>query len=366
MHYYAYTDTTSFQIKGVAEYHLLLEHPAEYFINIFHSNHNNSYSGFLESSDSYWNDTRSNLLIKMLSIFNIFSGTNFFINSLFYNFFIFFGTIGLYKVFIQIFPSYKIVLIICIFLLPSVIYFSSAIHRDGLIYLSLSMTVYHLYFMIKANIFSLKKMLWILIFLSLILLLRNFVLITLLPALIAWIIAEKKPKQTPIIFIITYIIIIILFFSTEFLAPSYNLPAHVSSRQLAFIQLAKNGSSAIITDPLFPNVKSFFNNTPQALNHSLMRPYLTEHRTLLYIPASIEIFFYEIIFLLFIFFKKKNLQPVPLAFFNIFFSITMFLVIGYTIPIIGAIERYRSIYFPFLLIPLFCYTDWERVRKCLI
>ena len=77
-----------------------------------------------------------------------------------------------------------------------------------------------------------------------------------------------------------------------------------------------------------------------------MRPYLTEHLNFLYIPAGLEIFLYEILFLLLIFFRKKNIHISPLIYFSCFFSISMFLVIGYTIPIIGAIVRYRSIYFP--------------------
>ena len=162
IYYYQGTDTASFQQEGIAEYHLLFHNTSEYFTNIFHSNHNNSYSGFLESSDSYWNDTRSNLIVKMLSVFNIFSGKNFYINTLFYNFFIFFGAVGLYKVFIKIFPSYSFVLIACIFLLPSVIYFTSGIHRDGLIFLSLSMLMYHLFFLLRN-----KKISWKRIFMAL-------------------------------------------------------------------------------------------------------------------------------------------------------------------------------------------------------
>ena len=202
-----------------------------------------------------------------------------------------------------------------------------------------------------------------LLFLGLILLLRNFVFITLMPALIAWIIAEQKPKYSFAIFTGVYVLLTIIFFSTSYLPPSYNLPAHVSSRQIAFMELAKNGSSSININPLFPNVRSFFNNIPQAINHSLMRPYVTEHRTILYIPLSIEILFYEILFLIFIFFRQKNVEIKPIIYFSIFFSLTMFLVIGYTIPIIGAIVRYRSIYFPFLLIPVICYTDWKRFKS---
>lgn len=363
IYYYPHTDVNGFHLRGLAEYNLLFNNPKEYLQNIFQSNHNNSYSGFLDANDSYWNDTRSNLIVKMLSIFDIFSRTNFFINTLFYNFFIFFGTVSLYKVFIQIIPSYKNIIIACIFLLPSVVYFSSAIHRDGLIYLSLCMVVYHVFFLLKNNSFFWKRIIIILLYLALILLLRNFVFITLTPALCVWIIAAQKPKYAFRIFAGIYVIIITLFFTTSFLPDAYNLPAHVSERQLAFLKIEKKSSSGININPLFPNIRSFFNNTPQALNHSLMRPYLTEHNNVLYIPASIEIFFYELILILFIFFIKDVITINPFFYFCIFFSITMFLVIGFTIPILGAIVRYRSIYFPFLLIPIICNINLSRLKS---
>ncbi len=366
MEYYPGTDISNFHKHGIAEYYLLFNNTSEYFTNIFHSNHNNSYSGFMESSNSFWNDTRSNLIEKMLSIFDIFSGRNFYINTLFYNFLIFFGCVGLYKVFIKIFPSNSRLLIACIFLLPSFIYFSSGIHRDGLIFLSLSQIIYHLFFLLRNKTPSWKRSLIILLFLLLILLLRNFVFITIVPALIAWIVAELKPRYAFHVFAGIYFLIGIMFFCSGYLSPKSNLPGYVSSRQLKFIEIGKGGASAININPLYPNFRSFLNNTPQALNHSLMRPYLTEHQNFLYIPATVEIFLYEIIFVLFLFFRKKNMGINPLIYFSVFFSISMFLVIGYTIPIIGAIVRYRSIYFPLILIPLMCYTDWHKLRRTFI
>ncbi len=362
MYYFPVSDSVSFHHSGVQEYHLLFQNPYEYFTNIFHTTRDN-YGRFLESSNSYWNDTRSKLIVKMLSIFNIFSRTNFFINSLFYNFLIFFGIVALYRVFIKILPSYRLVLIVCIFLLPSVIFFSSAIHRDGLILLSLSMIIYHLFFMMKNKRYSFKNILITIVFLGIILLLRNFAFLILVPALLAWIVAEQNPKYPFIVFTLIYLFISILFFCTEFLPPAFNLPDHVASRQRDFIIIAKRGASAISIDPLYPTFKSFLGNAPQAINHSFMRPYLTEHHNFFYIPSGLEILFYEILFLLLLFFRKKKIMATPLIYFSVFLATTMFLAIGYTIPIIGAIVRYRSIYLPFLLIPIICYTDWKKLKK---
>ena len=114
--------------------------------------------------------------------------------------------------------------------------------------------------------------------------------------------AEQKPKYAFVIFAGIYFCVAILFFCSGYLSPQFDLPGHVSSRQIAFIEIAKKGSSAININPLYPNFRSFLNNTPQALNHTLMRPYLTEHLNFLYILAGLEILLYEILFVLFIFF----------------------------------------------------------------
>jgi hypothetical protein len=271
--------------------------------------------------------------------------------------------VGLYRVFIDIFPASRIILMISIFLLPSTVYFSSGIHRDGLIFLSLSMIVYYMYFMIRSKKYLLRGILFTLLYLSLIILLRNFVFIILIPALLAWVVAEQKPNYSFWVFLGVYFCIGTLFFCSGFLPAAFNLPLHVSNRQIDFILIARRGASAININPLYPNFRSFLNNLPQALNHSFMRPYLTEHLNFLYTLSGLEILFYEILIFLFIFFRKKVVFVYPLIYFCVFLTFSMFLAIGYTIPIIGAIVRYRSIYFPFLLIPVLNYIDWNRLKK---
>ncbi|CAN5156127.1 hypothetical protein BH20BAC1_BH20BAC1_21050 [soil metagenome] len=50
----------------------------------------------------------------------------------------------------------------------------------------------------------------------------------------------------------------------------------------------------------------------------------------------------------------------------VFFSLSMFVIIGYTIPILGAITRYSSIFFPFLIIPILGSINWEKIASKLI
>ena len=361
LYYYPASDSISFHNDGIVEYHLLFSNPHEYFTNLFEDTYNNKYSGLLDTTNSFWNNTKSLIIIKMLSIFDIFSGRNYIINTLFYNFLVFFGVVALYKVFIKIFPTSFYLLIACVFLLPSALFFTSMIHRDGLTLLSLSMVIYHTFFMMKRRQFSWKRLVIILLFLLLLFLVRNFVFITLIPALISWIFATYKPKFAFVSFVGIYVMVTILFFCSGFISAKTDLPRYVSERQSAFVEISKLGASSINIQPLEPNFKSFLINAPQALNHALMRPYVTEINSFVYVPFALEIVLYELLFLIFIFFRKRKLTIDPLEYFCLFFAVTMFIVIGYTVPILGAIVRYRSIFFIFLLVPIFCHTDFKKL-----
>ncbi|MEO8960309.1 MAG: hypothetical protein ABI325_00405 [Ginsengibacter sp.] len=361
LYYFPVSDSVAFHNMGIDEFDLLFQHPHEYFVNIFHSDPTESYSRLLDDSESYWNSLRTNLLAKMLSFFDLFSFKSFLINTLFFNFLIFFGVVALYKVFIKIFPALSLQLIISIFLLPSALFYSAMIHRDGLILLSISMVIYHLYFMMDQHKYTWTKIVIMSSFLVVIFLLRNFVFICLLPALISWIVAHKFHKKAFISFVFVYAIISILFFSSGYISPRFNLPKYVSSRQLSFIDVGKAGASTINIDRLEPSFKSFLKNAPQAFNHALMRPYITEIASLEYVPFAIEILAIEILFILFLLYPIKKRIVNPLIYFCIFFSLTMFLVIGYTVPIIGAIVRYRSVYLIFLLLPIIGYLNWNNI-----
>lgn len=357
------SDSLVFHRMGIDEFNLLFSHPHEYFVNIFQDPYAHGYSRLLEDSNSFWNNFRTNLIAKMLSVFDFFSLKNFWINTLFFNFLVFCGCVALYKTFIQLFPKGFWQLIFCIFLFPSALFYTSMIHRDGLIFLSLSMIIYHLFFLIQTRTSFLKNILIIWGFLLLIFLLRNFVFLALIPGLIAWLLTYKFPKKPFLSFVTLYTIAIVAFFGAAVISPKLNFPGYVAERQESFIEIGKAGNSTLPVKRLEPNLKGFIISAPQAFNLVLMRPYLSEIRNLQFFPFALEILLLEILIILFIFFRTKNGPVNPLIYFNVFFSLTVLMMTGYTVPIIGAIVRYRSIYFVFLFIPIVCYINWKKILK---
>ena len=359
-------DTKIFHRFGIEEYELLFSNPKEYFTNIFTHYDVENYTRFLEISDSFWNDLRSNIIIKMLSIMDIFSFKNLYINTLFFNFFLFLGIVALYKTFITVYTHSKKGVIFCLFFLPSALIFSSAIHRDGLVLLSLSIIIYLIHFGLKNNFISKKNIGLIAVLLLFILLLRNYVFVLLIPSILAWILSARNPKKTLLIFSSIFAICIFLFFISGFISPKIDLPKYVTERQHKFVEIGDSSVSTMEIRPLQTTAKSFLLLTPQAIDHSFLRPYLTDVANIYFFPFAIEIFLYECLIILYLFYRKKNLQRSPIIYFGIFLSFSMFMVIGYTVPIIGALIRYRSIYIIFLIMPLVCGLDWDKLKRIII
>jgi hypothetical protein len=344
------------------EYQLLLTSPGRYLTNIFTSDYRDGYAGIFNSFNSYWNDLEGNIIIKLVSIFNIFSRGDYYINSLFFNFLVFFGHITLYRLFIKIYPGRKIPVIIGCFLLPSTIYFSSGIHKDGIVFLMLAILIFSVYQSIFKNRFTLKRMLLIGTSLVLLFLIRNFIFLMLVPALFAWIFSVKAKLPAGRTFAAVYLLTGFLIFNISSLFNKVQPLEIITKKQSAYINLPVAATQIKLT-PLQPGFKSFVNNAPEALNHSLLRPYLWEIPVKSLLPLSIELLFSQLLILLFIFFRRKDLNPAdkPFLFFAMFFTFSVFLLIGYIVPNLGTLVRYRSLYLPLMVTPILCQLDWNKV-----
>jgi hypothetical protein len=360
------SDTLTFQEQGLIEYHLLFNNPGEYISNFFKTSYKTGYGDFFSSTNSYWNDLTGNIIIKFLSICDIFSFGNFYVNVIFYNYVTFFGAAGLYRVFNSIYPKQPYLLVCTCFLLPSLLFYSSNIHKEGLIYAALGIAVYNIYNALNTDAgFSFKKITIILAACIFIFLQRNYVLMAFIPAAFAWILCSVKKYPALLTFAVTYIIGAFIFFNAASISPKLNLPRAVSKKQLDFKQLGP-ATTYLPLDTLVPVFKSFVINAPQAINHSFLRPFVSDIKlSKALIPLAVELIFYELLLVLFIFFNNNNKPCNPFIVFGLFFSFSVLMIIGYTVPILGAIVRYRSIYLSFIVTPLACGINWEKVKTVL-
>ena len=349
-------DTWAYHYEGIKAYELLKIDRSAYWQSLFGNNYG-GYGNFFLSDNSWWNDLHSNAFIMLLSLFDFLSFGNYYINVVFYSFITFFGSIGLYRVMADVFPEKKQLVLFTTFLLPSFIYWTSGVHKDGLVFLAFMLIIYNVYFGLKeSQIF--KRSILIVLGLVLLLILRNFLLVIFLPALVAWIIAFKGNKNPLLIFSSVYAISIFLFFAMRYVSPSLNFPQAVVEKQKSFLSL--KGDSPVPVTVLKPSPSSFFKNLPQALSLTVLRPYPSDVKHLLSLASCLETYLLLIGFILFSVWRA-NRYPNAFLLFCLFFSFSVLLTIGYTVSFLGAIVRYRSIVLPFLVIPMVCFTNWQKV-----
>ncbi len=346
---------------GREEYQLLMQNPYRFFTDLFDAGYSDGYGGVFDSMNSFWHDLAGNCLYKLLATFNIFSRGNYYINILFLNVIGFFGHIALFRVFNNVYKNKKWPVLAGCFLIPSTLYFSSGLHKDNLIFTSVCIFSYALYFSITRSA-SLSKLVWLIIAALTIFLIRNFVLVALIPASIAFCLAYKKanPWKTYALVYAFFIICLSLFI---YVSPDKN-PLHViTQKQQDFFALDK-ANTQIAMDTLQPTAGSFVRSLPSAAEHTFLRPYIWENSSpYLFVPA-LEIMLYVLLIVLALFSQRANLFSVhPFTLYGILFTCTIMLFIGYVVPNLGAIIRYRSLYFPFLLIPALVALQQSYIKK---
>ncbi|MBI3138471.1 MAG: hypothetical protein HYZ15_07805 [Sphingobacteriales bacterium] len=354
-------DTWNFHTNGLYEYHLLLNNPHDYFTNLFQTSYADGFSRFFESSDSYWNDLKGSFFIKLLSVFNIFSQGHYYVNVIFYSFFTLFGAMAIFRVMNDAFPGKRLTILLATFLIPSFLYWTSGIHKEGLIFTGIALCVYSIYFGNKEKRFSARKITALAAGLLLVLTLRNFLVVLLLPALLTWLLANRYPQKGKWIFGIAYLFFVFLFFTAKHLSSRLDFPQAVADKQQEFVKL--KGKTTVPIRELEPTATGFLKNTPQAISLSMFRPYPGDVHHFLSLAASVEINLLLGLFLLFLWRRADGSRSGPLLYFCIYFSVSVLLAIGYSNNNIGAIVRYRSIIIPLLVIPMIAQTDWSFISR---
>lgn len=357
--YQSTMDTWKFFSDGLNETKLLISDPATFFRELLRNPYEDGFGKFFSTSNSYWNDLKHNIMIKFAGILNLFSGSNYYINLIFYNFICFFGPVALYRSIIFFTAANKNIYLFLCFMFPTTAFWTCGFHKEGLLFMAVSLIVFH---SIRAfySSWRLKHTFIILLLFTLIFLLRNNIILALAPAWLLWMISSRFPGKTVIIFSSGIAVGIVLFFTSKYFVPRLDLPESVRQRQIEFMSLG--GDTYVRMDTLVPDFKGFVKHFPVAADMSILRPYPGEG-SFFYIPFTIESLSVIVLAVLAIIKRKRILPDKPFICFGLIYSLSLLLLIGYTITNTGAVIRYRSLAIPFLLTALALMIDWSRLRR---
>ena len=351
-------DTWKFFYDGCRETNFLFSDPLRFLTKTFENPYQRDYGHFFSDVNSYWSNLKHIYMVKIVSVFNVFSGSRYYVNVIFYSFLTFFGPIALLRMMKDLYPGKLKLLTLSIFLFPSFLFWSSGIHKDGIVFSLLTLAAYLFYFGLKNKKLGPGKLIQIAILLVFIFLVRNHVVLAAVPGFIAWWIAERYCSKKWVAFLATTVFFTTLFFTTKYIHPKLDLPISIVLRQKEFVKLG--GSSFLPQRELHAEFTSFVKNAPQALNHTLVRPYITEIISPLYLISALEILF--IWLLVFFWFFRYTTSPYKdsVVIFMALVSFTLLLLTGFIVPQLGAIVRYRSIFIPLLITPIIATIEWPK------
>jgi hypothetical protein len=237
-----------------------------------------------------------------------------------------------------------------VFFIPSVIFWCSGIRAEAFLLLFMVLLIYN------GKTYATKPGLWNSLgllagFLG-ILLIRYQFLVVLLPSWIAYMISLQKRITTPFFFNRIFLIIGIGFMASLFLPPAWQLSRPLQHTQEKFFLL--HGNTRYALDSLEPGPVSFLKILPQAFANSALRPFPWEGKNLLQSVSSAETLF-MLAGLLFFLLSAGHRREIthPLYWLFLYYGISQLLAIGYTVPFPGAIVRYRSIAYLFLILFLY-------------
>ena len=288
---------------------------------------------------------------------NLLTGNRYYVNVVLYNFITVFGIVIWAKFWHKIYPTLKPNWWLAIIgLLPSTLFWCSGFHKDGLLLSAASLAWWCAFQFFENKKYALKYVVLFAVSVGLMFLLRNVFCLVFLMAIACWWLANFK--KNGMLFVGIFLMLSgVVFFTSNQIFPKANLPEAFAQRQAEFLKIP--GQSNLPSPILLPTAAGFFRNLPTAIDYGFLRPYPWEIQQVSYMLAAFEQLFLGIIIIVAIgiFLNlKKPLNPRAAIVSGFLLWAILCLIIGFTIPVLGAIVRYKAMVWPFVLPPLIAYV----------
>jgi hypothetical protein len=309
--------------------------------------------GFIESNH--------HLIIRVNAILCFFSRSNIFINSIFLCFLSFMGSVALYRALEQLFEKGTgHILIIPVFLIPSILFWSSGLLQEALIIFFLGMLVFT-----SMKLAGMKNIL-VNLFLSVLFLqflyeAKPFIALSFIISLyIMGTFHFRGYIRIISVLVATLLVTWFLYAHNTFIC---GIMSSIISKRNDFVALGLKMKAGSLIDGriLDSDCLTPLKLLPLGLYDMFFQPFVWSHGLFEKLFGAENL----IVLLLSIFtlfnFKKPKGSKLQLAAFCFTFFMLNYLLIGITIPIIGALVRYKIFGLLFYLLFLACIVDLNKI-----
>lgn len=299
----------------------------------------------------FWFDSSNYFLVRLNALIRLFSLGVYNVHAIVFAFLSFIGTYNLYLFFENKVISKKLLQFI-LFGIPSIVFWTSGIHKEAIVIFALGTILYNLDGIIKSN--YTKRNIFFAIF-GLIVLgyIRIYLLAFLLPLMSAMILYNKfELRETSLkVFLgcITFFAGVVLLI--DMYTPHLSF-MHVLLERRAFF-LNSPGNMSFQVEGIPHNINGVLILLWEAVTNPFIRPLPNDCNVFLSYIASFETIVLLLVFIgLLVTVNIKSVYRNPYAMFSILFGFSTLFLIGLIVNNSGAIVRYRSVAIPFILIGL--------------
>jgi hypothetical protein len=330
----------------------------------------------------YYRDQQSFLIIRIATVFDLFTFSSYSGTAVLFAIFAFTGAWMFFQTFIKLFPDFHRGIALSILFLPTVVFWGSGLFKDSITLAALGMTTYtfHRVFIEK----RLKVLSFVMLFLSfwIIFSIKKYILLSFLPALLVWWFARQlsliRSLMLKIILIpvVGLIAMSLAYFSILKVAeddPRYNLAKLAETSKITAYDIrygwgARFGEGSGYTlGELDGTWQSMLKLAPAAINVSLFRPYLWEVRNPLMLLSAMEgliMMFFTIYVIVRVKSRLFKYLQNPEILFCLIFALIFAFAVGVSTYNFGTLSRYKIPMMPYYCLALaLIYNYWNRDRK---
>jgi len=357
-------------------YEALEENPADFLMLVSGFDKNRPYYDRYYVNMKHWSrkydheqggmsDTR--LMIRLNALARVFSGGVYEVHILFWCFIALIGLCLIYHSFIYWFDDRPWWLATSVFLIPSVLAWSSAVLKEPFLLLFTGMLLYPVMSWFAGD-GRFSRIKYLILAIPGFYLLKVYVLFAFVPALISLLLVRKwRMSKVVAVNLLVAAICILLALNLFRVIPGFDLMKRMADIQQDMLRMAfySGAESALDANPLAPTWTGFLRNLPEALVNATLRPSLLDVKNSLQLLSAIENTLIALVILLSI----GLYQPVQdkdkraVVWFCLSFVFMLFSLTGLSTPVLGTLVRYRMPGLPFLGIALLLISDTDRLVR---
>lgn len=377
---YVYTDRLTADIfkyfdDSAVLYAALWDKPGDFFRMLFGIANDTSYlteryylvmnTWIREFENNVYND--SHTMIRFNAVLRLFSFGQYHVHTVFACFASTIGSVALYRAIHPLFLGFERALMAGIFLWPSMLFWASGVLKESLLVFGLGLFLLGIIGNWPDRL-AWRPMVAFMIGLFVMLVIKFYVLLCLIPGLLAWSWAQARPGRPLMQTTIVHALGLIAVLLSGSLVRGYDILEMLTVKQRDFIGMANDveSGSLLIVPTLDGGLWSFIASAPHALFMTFLSPFLVLGTGPLAWMGAAE----NLLLLLVPFFAIRYARPWkdidrPTLWFFLSFVLLLALLIGWTVPVVGALVRYRIPLLPFIAFIALLVVDPRKLPRWL-